>query len=239
MTVSTEDSWGCGLGMTLTIRERTVRTDTVMIMKIENDFRVAAPIEQAWALLTDIPAIAPCLPGAELTGQEGDDYHGLMKVKVGPIAAEYQGTATVVEMNEADRVVTLKASGRDKRGAGNASADISATMTEDGDGTVVAISTDLKISGKVAQFGRGVMADVSKKLLGQFAECIEGKLQVVDKPASAEGADATPDGADGDAPGEDEVLDLLDVAGGAVAKRLIPTVVAAVVIVVVVVLLLG
>ena len=94
-------------------------------MKIENDFRVAAPIEQAWALLTDIPAIAPCLPGAQLTGQEGDDFHGQMKVKVGPVTAEYQGTATILEMNEADRVVTLKASGRDKRGAGNASAGAS------------------------------------------------------------------------------------------------------------------
>lgn len=215
-------------------------------MKIENDFRVDAPIERAWSLLTDIPAIAPCLPGAELTGQEGDDYHGLMKVKVGPIAAEYQGTATVVEMNENDRVVTLKASGRDKRGAGNASADITATMTPDGEGTVVAISTDLKISGKVAQFGRGVMADVSKKLLGQFAECIEAKL---DDPADAEGAGvaegsaaegAGSDGGGGeDSGGDDDVLDLLDVAGGAVAKRVIPALIAVVVIVVVIVVLAG
>lgn len=215
-------------------------------MKIENDFRVDAPIERAWSLLTDIPAIAPCLPGAELTGQEGDDYHGLMKVKVGPIAAEYQGTATVVEMNENDRVVTLKASGRDKRGAGNASADITATMTPDGEGTVVAISTDLKISGKVAQFGRGVMADVSKKLLGQFAECIEAKL---DDPADAEdagvaeGSAAEGAGSDGgggeDSGGDDDVLDLLDVAGGAVAKRVIPALIAVVVIVVVIVVLAG
>ena len=217
-------------------------------MKIENDFRVAAPIDQAWALLTDIPAIAPCLPGAELTGQEGDDFHGQMKVKVGPVTAEYAGTATIVEMNEADRVVTLKASGRDKRGAGNASADITATMTEDGDGTVVAISTDLKVSGKVAQFGRGVMADVSKKLLGQFAECIEGKLEspapdaerdsasggTADAPADGEG----PAAAGGD-DNDDEVLDLLEVAGGAVAKRLIPAVLAVIAIVVIVIVLVG
>ena len=218
-------------------------------MKIENDFRVAAPIEQAWALLTDIPAIAPCLPGAELTGQEGDDFHGQMKVKVGPVTAEYAGTATVVEMNETDRIVILKASGRDKRGAGNASADITATMTEDGDGTVVAISTDLKVSGKVAQFGRGVMADVSKKLLGQFAECIEGKL---DRPeggdgSTAEESAAIDDGAaapatdpgDGNQGQEEDVLDLPEVAGGAVAKRLIPVVVAVVAVVVVVILVLG
>lgn len=218
-------------------------------MKIENDFRVAAPIEQAWALLTDIPAIAPCLPGAELTGQEGDDFHGQMKVKVGPVTAEYAGTATVVEMNETDRIVVLKASGRDKRGAGNASADITATMTEDGDGTVVAISTDLKVSGKVAQFGRGVMVDVSKKLLGQFAECIEGKL---DRPeggdgSAAEESAAIDDGAaaptnnpgDGKGEQEEDVLDLLEVAGGAVAKRLIPAVIAVVAVVVVVILVLG
>ncbi|MGB1655534.1 MAG: SRPBCC family protein [Acidimicrobiales bacterium] len=218
-------------------------------MKIENDFRVAAPIEQAWALLTDIPAIAPCLPGAELTGQEGDDFHGQMKVKVGPVTAEYAGTATVVEMNETDRIVVLKASGRDKRGAGNASADITATMTEDGDGTVVAISTDLKVSGKVAQFGRGVMADVSKKLLGQFAECIEGKL---DRPEGGDGSAAeesaaiddraaapATDPGDGKGEQEDDVLDLLEVAGGAVAKRLIPTVIAVVAVVVLVILVLG
>jgi len=240
-------------------RQRRVRTrhvvhptarrpiaDTVISMKIENDFRVAAPIEQAWALLTDIPAIAPCLPGAELTGQEGDDFHGQMKVKVGPVTAEYAGTATVVEMNETDRIVVLKASGRDKRGAGNASADITATMTEDGDGTVVAISTDLKVSGKVAQFGRGVMADVSKKLLGQFAECIEGKL---DRPEGGDGSaaeesaaiddDAAADTSDpGDGKDED-VLDLLEVAGGAVAKRLIPVAIAVIAVVVVVILVLS
>ena len=215
-------------------------------MKIENDFRVAAPIDQAWALLTDIPAIAPCLPGAELTGQEGDDFHGQMKVKVGPVTAEYAGTATIIEMNEADRVVTLKASGRDKRGAGNASADITATMTEDGDGTVVAISTDLKVSGKVAQFGRGVMADVSKKLLGQFAECIEGKLESPEDVADAvAGESAAMDaGAAGAAEGgsddkEEEVLDLLEVAGGAVAKRLVPAVIAVIVIVVLIIVLTG
>lgn len=213
-------------------------------MKIENDFRVAAPIDQAWALLTDIPAIAPCLPGAELTGQDGDEFQGQMKVKVGPVTAEYAGSATIIEMNEADRVVTLKASGRDKRGAGNASADITATMTEDGDGTVVAISTDLKVSGKVAQFGRGVMADVSKKLLGQFAECIEGKLEAPaasDAEGDTESSQTETAGgsAEGSEDGEEEVLDLLEVAGGAVAKRLIPAVIAVVVVVVLLVVLLG
>jgi carbon monoxide dehydrogenase subunit G len=190
---------------------------------------VGVPIEEAWVLLTDIPAIAPCLPGAELTGQSGDDFEGRLRVKVGPITAEYQGTARITEMDEEARRVTLTAKGRDTRGAGNASAEIVAQMSPDGAGTRVTIVTDLKISGKVAQFGRGVMADVSKKLLGQFADCIEAKLAAAS--GDAEAAD-TPDSA-GEADDEPpEALELLDVAGGAIAKRLLPLVFAVVLIVV-------
>ncbi len=204
-------------------------------MRIENDMHVSASMEEAWALLTDIPAIAPCLPGAKLIDQDGDTYEGTMKVKVGPIVAEYSGTATVVEMNETDRTVKLTASGRDKRGAGNASADIFASMVEDDGGTTVSIATDLKVAGKVAQFGRGAMADISKKLLGQFAECIEAKLQQVDVVDEAETepetVEAPNDEAEASAPepevsidDDDDVLDLMGVAGGALAKRLIPAV---------------
>ena len=204
-------------------------------MRIENDMHVSASMEEAWALLTDIPAIAPCLPGAKLIDQDGDTYEGTMKVKVGPIVAEYSGTATVVEMNEADRTVKLTASGRDKRGAGNASADIFASMVEDDGGTTVSIATDLKVAGKVAQFGRGAMADISKKLLGQFAECIEAKLQQADVVDEAETepetVEAPNDEAEASAPepevsidDDDDVLDLMGVAGGALAKRLIPAV---------------
>ena len=204
-------------------------------MRIENDMHVSASMEEAWALLTDIPAIAPCLPGAKLIGQDGDTYEGTMKVKVGPIVAEYSGTATVVEMNEADRTVKLTASGRDKRGAGNASADIFASMVEDDGGTTVSIATDLKVAGKVAQFGRGAMADISKKLLGQFAECIEAKLQQADVVDEAETEPETLEGpneeAEAPAPepevsvdDDDDVLDLMGVASGALAKRLIPAV---------------
>ena len=160
-----------------------------------------------------------------------------MKIKVGPVVAEYSGTATVVEMNEADRTVKRTASGRDKRGAGNASADIFASMVEADGGTTVSIATDLKVAGKVAQFGRGAMADISKKLLGQFAECIEGKLQsaeaVADEVASASAEiDGSANGSEPPAAAEpaaesasdDDVLDLMDVAGGALAKRLAPVV---------------
>ena len=204
-------------------------------MRIENDMHVSASMEEAWALLTDIPAIAPCLPGAKLIDQDGDTYEGTMKVKVGPIVAEYSGTATVVEMNETDRTVKLTASGRDKRSAGNASADIFASMVEDDGGTTVSIATDLKVAGKVAQFGRGAMADISKKLLGQFAECIEAKLQQADVVDEAETepetVEAPNDEAETSAPepevsidDDDDVLDLMGVAGGALAKRLIPAV---------------
>ena len=205
-------------------------------MRIENDMHVSASIDEAWALLTDIPAIAPCLPGAKLTGQDGDTYEGQMKIKVGPVVAEYSGTATVVEMNEVDRTVKLTASGRDKRGAGNASADIFASMVEADGGTTVSIATDLKVAGKVAQFGRGAMADISKKLLGQFAECIEGKLQsaeaVADEVASASAEiDGSANGSEppaaepaAESASDDDVLDLMDVAGGALAKRLAPVV---------------
>ena len=204
-------------------------------MRIENDMHVSASMEEAWALLTDIPAIAPCLPGAKLIGEDGDTYEGTMKVKVGPIVAEYSGTATVVEMNEADRTVELTASGRDKRGAGNASADIFASMVEADGGTTVSIATDLKVAGKVAQFGRGAMADISKKLLGQFAECIEAKLQQVDVVdevvTEPETVEAPNDVAETSAPepeasvgDDDDVLDLMGVAGSALAKRLIPAV---------------
>jgi carbon monoxide dehydrogenase subunit G len=204
-------------------------------MRIENDMHVSASMEEAWALLTDIPAIAPCLPGAKLIDQDGDTYEGTMKVKVGPIVAEYSGTATVVEMNETDRTVKLTASGRDKRGAGNASADIFASMVEADGGTTVSIATDLKVAGKVAQFGRGAMADISKKLLGQFAECIEAKLQQAEAVDEAEPEpetlEAPNEEAEAPAPepevsvdDDDDVLDLMGVAGGALAKRLIPAV---------------
>lgn len=145
-------------------------------MKIENSFTVDAPIEQAWELLTDIPEIAPCLPGAKLTDHTDDEYSGGIKVKVGPVTSEYKGTAKFVEKDDANYKAVIDGKGRDVRGAGNAQALITAQMTAVGEQTRVDINTDLKVSGKVAQFGRGVMQDVSTKLLGQFAECLEAKI---------------------------------------------------------------
>ena len=116
-------------------------------MKLENEFRVSVPIDRAWEVLTDIPLITPCLPGATLTDHDADEYKGKIKIKVGPVTADYSGSAVFVQRDEAARHVEISASGRDSRGSGNASATIIADMSTDGDGTKVSITTDLKISG--------------------------------------------------------------------------------------------
>ena len=152
-------------------------------MDLTNEFRVSVPVERAWAVLTDVERIAPCMPGAQLQEVEGDEYRGVVKVKVGPITAQYKGKATFQERDDAAHRAVLKAEGRDTRGAGNANAIITATLTPDGDGTAVSVVTDLTVTGKVAQFGRGVLADVSAKLLGQFVDCLE--TTVLAEPAEA------------------------------------------------------
>ncbi|WP_248963639.1 SRPBCC family protein [Sphaerisporangium perillae] len=145
-------------------------------MRIDNEFTVGVPIDQAWAVLTDIEGIAPCMPGAQLTGVDGDVYSGKVKVKVGPVTAEYAGTVRFVEKDDAAHRAVLDAKGRDSRGAGTAAAVISAQLRADGGRTVVTVGTDLKISGKIAQFGSGMIKEISGKLLGQFVDCLEGKL---------------------------------------------------------------
>ena len=147
-------------------------------MELTNEFRVGVPVATAWDVLTDVERIAPCMPGAELQEVEGDEYRGIVKVKVGPITAQYKGKATFVELDAAGRRAVLRAEGRDTRGAGNANATITATLAEDGYGTKVTVVTDLAVTGKVAQFGRGVLSDVSAKLLDQFVACLERDVLV-------------------------------------------------------------
>ncbi len=206
-------------------------------MKLHNEFTVNVPPERAWEVLTDIPAIAPCLPGAQLTGQEGDVYSGKIKVKVGPVKSEFTGTADFVVQDAGARHVEISATGRDSRGAGNASASITADMSPDGDGTKVVIDTDLKISGKVAQFGKGTMVEVSEKLIGQFVECVEQTLlgeQVAEEVAAAsaaEGGEAAAAPPPRPTPQPVEELDLLEVAGGSVAKRVAPVIAVVVVLI--------
>ncbi|MDQ1565574.1 MAG: uncharacterized protein QOF96_454 [Actinomycetota bacterium] len=153
-------------------------------MELSNEFVVPVGVDEAWVLLTDVERIAPCMPGAQLTEIEGDEYRGVVKVKVGPITAQYKGKATFVEKDDAAHKAVLRAEGRDTRGQGNANATITATLvTEDG-GTRVTVVTDLAITGRAAQFGRGVMADVSTKLLGQFVSCLEKNVLGAGAPAA-------------------------------------------------------
>lgn len=163
-------------------------------MELTNDFRVALPVERAWAVLTDLERIAPCMPGAQLQEVEGDEHRGIVKVKVGPITAQYKGKATFVSRDEEAHVAVLRAEGQETRGQGNASATITASLTPDGDGTAVSVVTDLTITGKVAQFGRGVLVDVSAKLLDQFVASLESTVLAEESsaPAAAPQADAEP-----------------------------------------------
>ncbi len=208
-------------------------------MEIANEFTVDAPIDVAWTTLTDIPFIAPCMPGATLEGEEDGVYSGNVKIKVGPVTAQYKGTATFVEKDDAAKRAVIDGKGRDSRGTGNANALITAQMHDEGERTRVEIVTDLKVSGKVAQFGRGVMQDVSEKLLGQFADCLEGKMAALQEapaetpqdapPPVPENAGAAAETSTAEAPPaepektEAEPIDLLDVAGGAATwQRMVP-----------------
>ena len=159
-------------------------------MELNDSFEVAHPISAVWDVLTDVERIAPCLPGAQLTGSDGDVHEGLVKVKVGPITSQYKGKASFTERDDAAHRLLMSASGRDTRGAGNASAEITVALEAVTDAsTRVSVHTDLTITGKVAQFGRGVLADVSRKLMGQFA----------DNLAELVAADVASDESDGDA----------------------------------------
>ena len=208
-------------------------------MNITDQFRVPVPVEDAWRVLLDVERIAPCLPGAQLQEIEGDEYRGTVKVKVGPITAQYKGAARIIEADEHARRIVLKGDGRDTRGQGNASATITATMAPDGNGTSITIDTDLNVTGKVAEFGRGVMSDVSAKLLKQFAESLETDVLTGSATAASE-ATSTP--AAPSEPGavrliesrQAEPIDLMATAGGAVAKRFLPALVVAAVVAVIV-----
>jgi uncharacterized protein len=197
-------------------------------MELSNSFEVDRPIDEAWVVLTDVERIAPCLPGAQLEEINGDEYLGIVKVKVGPITAQYKGAATFVEKDDANHKAVLKADGRDTRGAGNASALITADLQAvSATKTKVDVSTDLTVTGKVAQFGRGVMADVSAKLMDQFAANLSTMLEAdaggsADAAGDADVAPAAP--AVAGEPAEVEAVNLLELAGAPILKRLIPLV---------------
>jgi carbon monoxide dehydrogenase subunit G len=226
-------------------------------VQLENSFTVPATPEVAWAVLLDVERVAPCMPGATLTSHDGDNFAGTVKVKVGPISMTYKGTAAFVDRDDAARTVKIDAKGKDTRGAGTANATITCTLTPEGEGARVDVLTDLAITGKPAQFGRGVIGEVAGKVITQFSDALADEIRsgrAAEAPAASEAASGAsaesivvPDQPDADsapdavadaaqaAPAPQgtpappaqprrsaDAIDLLDVAGAPVAKRLIP-----------------
>ncbi|WP_327087599.1 SRPBCC family protein [Nonomuraea sp. NBC_01738] len=213
-------------------------------MRFEHEFTVPVPVEQAWAVLLDVERVAPCLPGASLDVVEGDEFTGRMKVKVGPITVTYRGTAGFADVDKDAHSLTLKASGKEARGSGTASATVRAALTQQGEGTAVSVETTFNVTGRPAQFGRGVMAEVGSKLIDRFAANLsellaetpavpareldrepqepqelqeERHLSAVPDthPAGTARTSRTPD---------EEALDLLEIAGAPMLKRVAPVV---------------
>ena len=158
-------------------------------MQLENNFTIEAPIEKAWEALNTPETVAPCFPGATLQEYEGDSFTGTVKVKLGPISLTYKGKGTYVKRDDDKHEVVIEANGRDSRGNGTAKATVTGTMTADGpDRTAVTMVTDMTITGRPAQFGRGVISDVADKIIGQFSACVASKLA----PEQATGSAAQP-----------------------------------------------
>jgi carbon monoxide dehydrogenase subunit G len=168
-------------------------------MNIDHEFTVPATAEQAWALLTDFEQVASCMPGAQLTGEEDGTWLGVVKVKVGPVTAQYKGSATFAERDDDAHHAVIAAKGREARGSGTATATIDLSLRPDGDAaTFVTVRTDLKISGKLAQFGSGMIQEVSAKLLGQFTQCLESRIGAPPAAAGAGDGDGATGGSEGD-----------------------------------------
>lgn len=200
-------------------------------MQLLNEFEVGLPPAETWTLLTDLEKVAPCLPGASITSREGDDFHGQAKIKVGPITAQYKGIAQFTELDEPNHRAVLLARGKDARGQGDATATVTATLTPQGSGTRVTVQTELALTGKVAQFGRGVLADVSGALMGLFADRLQAMVAAeggtATAPSATPSAVSAPSVPRAAAPSpavaaDDEVLDVLALAGGMPLAKLLP-----------------
>ncbi len=203
-----------------------------MALELTNEFFVPVSIDRAWQVLTDVERIAPCMPGAQLEEIEGNEYRGSVKIKVGPISAQYKGAATFLEQDDVRKVAKLKGEGRDSKGQGNASVIVTMSLVEQSPtSTKVTIHNELSISGKVAQFARmNVVTEISNKLLGQFVDCLEHNVlanpeQTIAEVASASAAVAASAGvgAAGSAAVADAVTATADVAGTASGKSAKPT----------------
>jgi carbon monoxide dehydrogenase subunit G len=177
-------------------------------MELEHQFTVPVPVDRAWEVLLDVEKIAPCMPGAVIDSVDGDSFTGQVKVKVGPITVAYSGKASFLEKDATAHRAVVEAKGRETRGSGTAAATVTASMADEGGSARVTVVTDLAITGRPAQFGRGVLNDVGNKLIGQFADCVATTI--------------TTSGTDGPAATSPDEIDLVAVAGGSVAKRLVP-----------------
>ena len=162
-------------------------------MDLTHKFTVPTSVDETWAHFNDIASVAECFPGATVTSVEGDTFKGSCKVKLGPIALVYNGSGTFVEKDDAGHRFVVEAKGKDKRGNGTAGANVTVSMADASGSTDVEVVTDLSVTGKPAQFGRGVMQDVSDKLLGQFVACLETRLAGADIEPSGESGPADPD----------------------------------------------
>ena len=222
-------------------------------MKLSNEFTVNAPIDKTWEVLTDVERIAPCMPGAQLTGVDGDVYSGKVKIKVGPVVATYTGTITFAEKDQATHHAVIKAKGKDARGGGNASATITAQLRESAGRTTVTVDTDLTITGKIAQFGSGMIQEISEKLLSQFTASLEE--EILPKPVEpagepADSADSADSGRSGQATApsvgsasrtapDAPPVDMLALAGDSVTKRVAPIAVVLAVLAAIIVIVRG
>lgn len=199
-------------------------------MKTTHEFSIPLPPESAWPILLDLEQVAPCLPGASITGVDGEDYEGRAKIKVGPITVEYKGVARFVERDDATHRAVIQATGRDAKGQGGVTANIVAQVTPEGSGSKVLVETDMDLSGKVAQFGRGVIEDTSTVIFRRFAQTLAEQMSAA-TPAALAAAPVAPAaaaaGATGavrpvriaPAPSSDEALDVLAVAREARRER--------------------
>lgn len=212
-------------------------------MKIENEFVVDAPVQQAWDAMLDLARIAPCLPGASIDEAADEEYQGTMAIKLGPISTRYRGTVRIEETDEENHRAVLRANGKETRGQGSASATITSTLYEENGSTRVHVETDMQVAGRIAQFGRGIMQDVAEELMDRFSTCVEQEIvgggveeepkQEAEADTSEQEADSTESSASVDgqqegqrdresSPREAEPLDLGGISRGALVKRAAP-----------------
>ncbi|NIH79046.1 SRPBCC family protein [Amycolatopsis viridis] len=202
-------------------------------MRLDHEFTVPAPPAEVWKAVTDPERVAPCMPGATLTKVEGETFTGTVKVKLGPISLLYKGSGEYLETDEQARKIVIKASGKDSRGAGTAAATVTVTLSENDGGTKGTVATDLNVTGRPAQFGRGMISEVGGKILDQFAANLADRLGTAESPAAEEKpaesgvtTEPAPEKPKLESvkpqPHEAEAIDLFEYAGSSLTKRLAP-----------------